>query len=49
VCITQNSQYLWHLRVGHPHSNTLKLVLQQCKIPFHSNKDISTLYSMLHG
>ncbi|KAK2457235.1 WD40 repeat-containing protein HOS15 [Trifolium repens] len=41
VCITQNSQYLWHLRVGHPHSNTLKLVLQQCKIPFHSNKDIS--------
>ncbi|MCH82196.1 retrovirus-related Pol polyprotein from transposon TNT 1-94 [Trifolium medium] len=23
-----NSQYLWHLRLGHPHSNILKLVLQ---------------------
>lgn len=32
-----NSQFTWHLRLGHPNKNTMKLVLSQCNIPL-SNK-----------
>lgn len=32
-----NSHFTWHLRLGHPNSNTMKLVLAQCNIPY-SNK-----------
>jgi len=39
-CIADSSQYMWHMRLGHPNSHTLKLVLQHCK-NFPSNKDVS--------
>jgi len=32
-----NSQSSWHIRLGHPNSNLLKLVLKQCNVPL-SNK-----------
>ncbi|RDX93962.1 hypothetical protein CR513_23709, partial [Mucuna pruriens] len=37
IVVSYNSQFLWHARLGHPHNNTLKLVLKQCNIP-HSNR-----------
>lgn len=38
-----SSQYLWHLRLGHPNNHTLKLVLQQFNIPIiNKEKDVST-------
>jgi len=40
---TFSSQYLWHLRLGHPNSHTLKLALQHCNIPIiNKEKDVST-------
>lgn len=32
---------LGHLRLGHPNSHSMKIVLDHCKIPF-SSKDVST-------
>jgi transposase InsO family protein len=38
-----SSQYLWHLRLGHPNNHTLKLALQHCNIPIiNKEKDVST-------
>ena len=38
-----SSQYLWHLRLGHPNSHTLKLALQNCNISIQNKeKDVST-------
>jgi len=35
------SQYLWHLRLGHPNIHTLKLALQHCNIPIiNKEKDV---------
>ena len=39
ACTTTGSQNLWHLRLGHPNSNVLRLVLKHCKIPI-SNKKV---------
>ena len=36
------SQYLWHLRLGHPNTHTLKLALQHCNILIiNKEKDVS--------
>jgi hypothetical protein len=37
-CLASSSQYLWHLRLGHPNNHALKLVLQSCNLSF-GNKD----------
>jgi histone deacetylase 1/2 len=34
-----NSLYLWHLRLGHPNSHTLKLALKHCNIPISNNSN----------
>ena len=39
ACTSTGSQTLWHLRLGHPSSNVLRLVLNHCKIPI-SNKNV---------
>lgn len=39
-----NSQFTWHLRLGHPNPHTMKLVLSQCNVPY-SNKENSVFCS----
>lgn len=38
--LSPNSQFTWHLRLGHPNPNTLHLVLKQCNISI-NNKSVS--------
>jgi len=39
ACTSTSYKTLWHLRLGHPSSNVLRLVLNHCKIPV-SNENI---------
>jgi len=41
-CVSPSSQYMWHLRLGHPNHHTLKHVLQHCNSST-SNKDLLQL------
>lgn len=41
LCISQS---MWHIRLGHPNSNVLKLVIKQCNVPL-SNKIVFDFYS----
>jgi histone deacetylase 1/2 len=39
-----NSLYLWHLRLGHPNGQTLKLALKLCNVSVSSNEnDVSKI------
>lgn len=31
--VSPSSQFKWHLRLGHPNNNVLKIVLKSCNIP----------------
>jgi histone deacetylase 1/2 len=40
--LSSSSQFLWHLRLGHPNSQTLKTALKLCNISFSNNEhDVS--------
>lgn len=36
TCIGSKLSSVWHLRLGHPSLNSLRLILKTCNIPFHS-------------
>jgi histone deacetylase 1/2 len=39
-----HSQYLWHLRLGHPNNQTLKLALKLCNISFQNNENDMSMF-----
>ncbi|KAK2454628.1 putative mitochondrial protein [Trifolium repens] len=42
--LSLHSQHLWHLRLGHPNNQTLKLALKMCNISFSNNENDISLF-----